>query len=82
MTEISLSKQSSLERVGEPFLNLDILRNPLSISSSQSGESDQFEDFISELSIRLSKVSLYLLGIAAISEFFFISLTTYLNICF
>ena len=70
------------ERVGKLSLDLGILRNFLSISPSQSGKFVQSRDSISELSIKLLRVSLYLLGIAQISDFASIPPTTCLSICF
>ena len=69
MTGTSSSKQSFFERVGEPPLDLGALRDPLSISPGSSGESGWSGNFISELSIRASRVSLYLLKLVAISDF-------------
>ena len=83
MIEISSSKQSSFKKVDEPSLNLGALHDPLvSINPSRFGEFGWFRDFVSELSIRLSRVSLYLLRIATISDFPSASLTAYLSTCF
>ena len=69
MTGPYSSKQFSFKRVGESLLDLGALCDSLSISSGQFEESSQSGDSISELSIKSSKVSLYLLGIAIISDF-------------
>ncbi len=82
MTRTSSSKQSSSKRVGEPPLDLGTLCDLLSISLGQSEEFAWSGDFVSKLSIRLSRVSLYLLGIAVISDFLSASLTVYLSILF
>ena len=65
----SKQSSSSSKRLGEVPLDLGKLRIPLSISSSQSRDSSWFENSVSELSIRSSRVFLYLLRIAAISDF-------------
>lgn len=72
MTKTFLSKQFSSKKVSEPSLDLSVLPDFLSISFGQSGKSDQSEKSVSKLSIRLSRMPLYLLRIIAISDFSFI----------
>ena len=68
-TSSSKQSSSSFKRLGEAPLNLGALYVPLSIDPSQSRDSGWSSNSVSELSIRSSRVSLYLLGIAAISDF-------------
>ncbi len=82
MTEIFLSKWSSSKRVGKLPLNLSILCDLLSINLGQSKEFGQSWDSLSKLSIRSSRVFLYWLGIAAISDFSFTFPNTCLGTCF
>ena len=72
-------KQSSSKRLGKAPLDLGALCVRLGISPGQSGDSDGSKNSVSELSIRSSRVSLYLLGIAAISDFPSVFLTACLS---
>lgn len=71
-----ISKQSYFKRSIKLLLNLNILYNFLSVSFGQT------KVFVSKLSIRLSRIFLYLLVIITILDFFFACLTIYLNIYF
>ncbi len=82
MIRTFLSKRSSPKRVDKPPLNLGALRDLLSISFGQFGKSGQSEDSISELLIRSSRVSLYLLGITTILDFPSASPNAYLSTLF
>ena len=82
MTGTSSSKPSSSERVGEPSLDLGALHKPLSISPGWSREFGRSVYSVSKLSIMLSRVPLYLLGIAIISDFPPASLIVCLSILF
>lgn len=75
MTETLSSKQSFSKCVRKLTPDMGALRDPYSIIPSQS------KDFVSELSIKSSRVSLYLLGIAKISNSASTSLTTSLSTC-
>lgn len=79
VTGIFLSKRFSSKRVSELPFELSVLHNPLSISFGQCGAPSQSRNFVSKLSIKSSKVSLYLLKIAAISNFPFALLTACLS---
>lgn len=69
LCQIFSSNQFQFERPIKLSFDLNALHKLLSINLSQSG------DFISELSIRSLRVSLYPSGISAISTFFFTSPT-------
>lgn len=74
--EISLFKQSSFKSLVELFSDLGVLRKLLSINSIRSKNS------AFELSIKSSKVFLFLLKITTIFQFLFVSSTIYLTTCF
>ena len=82
MIKTSLFKQSSSKQVGKLVLDLNALRDSLLINSGQFKESGQSKDFIFELSIRSSRMFLYLLRIAIILDFLFTPLTACLSTCF
>ena len=73
MSETSLSKQFSSESLVRLPSDLAALCDHLLIGPGRSGDS------ASELLIRSSRVSLYLLGIATILEFPFVFLIAYLT---